>query len=556
MDCHDVRDTEGPLEKEAGRHARSYSAILISRCGLAFGVGAAFLTFDHLPGVGYSLTFLGLLVLLLWLSRCLGRPPKRSNAWLAIPIALLSVTVSVRSSLSVTEANITALLALCGLLVVSWDRFSSLQLAIFGWLFAPFRAACNALARPFRVLWDAGTGLEAGRTVALVHAMASGVVLASPFFIVFALLFISADVVFAAAVASTWKSIDVPWTAASAAYGLVASWIGVGAIDLAIGHELRPRWAYHPRPWSLLPFDRLAEKRPGLSIGTTGVALGILLALFSTFVFFQIRYLFLPADQLGYTFERITYSEYAREGFFQLLAVATVVVLLASALEAFTRRVTPRDHWIFNTLVLALTFETFVIVLSSFRRLQLYGFEHSFTPLRFYSHSFTVFIAVVLVLLAVSVCVRRPQLLSVGTLFSGLIYIAGLNIVNPDAFIASANFDHSRVYVKPLDLRNFVQLSEDAVPTILSRLDELGPADRRSVEQLLYVRFASDESLRYGQSWQELHLGRREAKSLLAASQTAFAASCEGAASMGLPAHTISDLARLQRQLEVGEALC
>jgi hypothetical protein len=256
------------------------------------------------------------------------------------------------------------------------------------------------------------------------------------------------------------------------------------------------------------------------------VALGLLLALFLSFVVFQLRYLFLPQDRLGYTFERITYSEYAREGFFQLLVVASLAILLMVALEFFTRREKLMHHWAFNSLTVALVASTFVVIVSSFRRLQLYGFEHSFTHLRFFSHTFTVWLGVVLILLAIGVLLGRTRIFALGTFASLLIYAAGLNLLKVDAFIAASNLDHAAVYGKDLDRRNFVTLGEDAMPVMAARLHELDPINRRAIEQLLYLQLQRTRNATEKVGWQSTNLSRNQALAALAPLEEQLANSC------------------------------
>src|SRR5262249_7079264 len=158
------------------------------------------------------------------------------------------------------------------------------------------------------------------------------------------------------------------------------------------------------------------------------------------------------------------YSEYAREGFFQLILIAALVIGLMVTLEYFTRRARPSQHWLFNGLTVALIACTLVVLVSSFRRLQLYGLEHSFTHLRFYSHSFTFCRAAAPALLPAAVLAGRPRIFPCGLSLPLIASLAILDLINVAAFTASATPAPAPVYGKALDRRNFVPLGEDAVP--------------------------------------------------------------------------------------------
>jgi hypothetical protein len=324
-----------------------------------------------------------------------------------------------------------------------------------------------------------------------------------------------------------WQALDAWRLILQGVTAVSFAWLAIAALDLAFGHRARPLPGdTDDAAWAVQPEATSVGARGPLGIIEAGTILGSVLVLFAAFVVFQLRYLFLPQDQLGYDFQTMTYSEYAREGFFQLLAVAAVVITLMVALEFFTRRSRDVHNWIFNLLTVALVSCTFVILVSAFRRLQLYGLEHSFTHLRLFSHSFTVWLAVVLVLLACAVLLSRPRIFAFGTFVTLLMYLAVLDLLNPDAFIASANLDHASVYGKPLDRRNFVPLGEDAVPVLVARLNELDPINRRAIEQILYLQMEAAQQGARQRGWPSTNPARTLALSVLSERHDELALSC------------------------------
>jgi hypothetical protein len=77
----------------------------------------------------------------------------------------------------------------------------------------------------------------------------------------------------------------------------------------------------------LVPAHALLRRRPHLRIGGTEivVALVALDLLFAAFVAVQARYLF-GGGALVQAREHLTYAQYARHGFFELVAVSALVV--------------------------------------------------------------------------------------------------------------------------------------------------------------------------------------------------------------------------------------
>jgi len=101
---------------------------------------------------------------------------------------------------------------------------------------------------------------------------------------------------------------------------LALSWLTAGLLRdlLAAREEIR-----------LLSPAALRAKTPRFSLGPAevGIALGALNALFLAFVLVQLRYLF-GGKGLVEAQAHLTYAQYARHGFFELLAVSALVLLV------------------------------------------------------------------------------------------------------------------------------------------------------------------------------------------------------------------------------------
>ena len=76
--------------------------------------------------------------------------------------------------------------------------------------------------------------------------------------------------------------------------------------------------------------------------------LGLTDALFAAFVTIQAAYLFGGRDTLARS--GMTYAEYARRGFFELVAVAVLTLALVLVLDWITVRSGKRQQWLFRGL--------------------------------------------------------------------------------------------------------------------------------------------------------------------------------------------------------------
>src|SRR5207237_6040436 len=119
-----------------------------------------------------------------------------------------------------------------------------------------------------------------------------------------------------------------------------------------------------------------------IRIGQTeiAVALGIVNALFAAFVAVQIRYLF-GGRSLVESRVHLTYAQYARHGFFELLAVSLLVLPLPFAAHALLRHRSPFSLRLVQALSAVLIALVLVVMASALERMHLYQREYGLTEL-------------------------------------------------------------------------------------------------------------------------------------------------------------------------------
>ncbi len=213
----------------------------------------------------------------------------------------------------------------------------------------------------------------------------------------------------------------------------------------------------------------------------------------------------------------LTYAEYARSGFFQLVAVVAIIgtVLIAS------RRIIAGSARRRQLLMIALAdaLFTLVMVVVSIVRLQTYRNVFGLTMLRFSTTVFAAWLGVVIVMIVVALARTRwePRLVA-AVVVSAYATLFITNVANPEAIVARENIEridwasgatHSRDGAEFDSAYLGTQLSDDAVPTLLERLDEL-PAEQRNalLQRLCSERHGTD----HGWSW---NLSRTHASNAL-----------------------------------------
>ena len=293
-----------------------------------------------------------------------------------------------------------------------------------------------------------------------------GAVLAVPLLLVFGSLFASADAAFnryAMAVVTFWSEDLLAHTILT----LVFTWIAAGLLSGVGARRL-------PDPFSALAAPRLGREE-------TAVVLGLLSALFLAFVGLQLGYLFGGQETIEAT-SGLTVAEYARRGFFELMLVGlgTLGVLLVGDALSTSRR-------LFRILAGVLVACVLVMLVSAAQRLALYTDAFGLTVDRVTAAVVMAWVAAVLLLFAATVLRERPLRFASGSVLAGMVAAFALVALNPAGLAARSNLDRAAEGVQEADVAYLTRLGADAVPTLITRLDELPAEGRcRVAEHLLH----------------------------------------------------------------------
>lgn len=233
--------------------------------------------------------------------------------------------------------------------------------------------------------------------------------------------------------------------------------------------------------------------------------LALLDVLFLGFVAVQITVLFAGHDYVRET-TGLTYSEYARQGFWQLLGAAVLTVAVISAAK-WAIRPAQRSHDILLRVLLGvLSLLTVVVLVSALHRLHLYEDAFGLTRLRLFAYVVDFWLAGLFALLLLTTSfgsLRRwlPRAIAAG---SAALLLA-FSLASPDRLIASRNIDRWRS-TGEVDVGYLQGLSADAASTLVTLPEPL----RSTVLRPLRTRLAKDEP------WSSANLSRADARNLLA----------------------------------------
>ncbi|MCI0355688.1 MAG: DUF4173 domain-containing protein [Acidobacteria bacterium] len=294
-------------------------------------------------------------------------------------------------------------------------------------------------------------------------ALGRGALVALPILFVFGSLLIAADSAFESVVSGLFQ-LDLGPTITHLLVAAFFAWISGGLLR----SYLLPRGS--------VPVA--APAGPSLGLVEISVVLTLVDLLFLGFVLVQLQYFFGgSASVVGAG--SLTYAEYARRGFFELVAVAGLVLVLLLGADAL-RKPSAGPERLFRLPAAAQVVLVFAIMASAMQRMLLYQREYGLTELRLYTTAFMGWLALVLIWFAATILRGRTNRFPLGVLLSGIATAAILNVGNPDAIIARTNLERAHAG-RSLDVAYLSTLSADAVPLLISSASTLTAETRAQV---------------------------------------------------------------------------
>ncbi|MFF2329063.1 MULTISPECIES: DUF4153 domain-containing protein [unclassified Streptomyces] len=300
--------------------------------------------------------------------------------------------------------------------------------------------------------------------------------------IVFGTLFASADAAFADVLGSLIPDVSLsgsPWRLFLFVVGLV------GALAAAYTAAAPVRW------------DGITV-RPGKGRGRLEWALPLIVLnlLFAVFIAIQLTVLLGGYDKVMAETD-LNYSEYARQGFWQLLWATLLTLLVIALALRWAPRGRGSDRTLVRSVLGVLCLLTLIVVVSALRRMDLYVDAYGLTRLRISVAAVELWLGVVIVLI-MAAGAFGARLLPRAVAASAAVAVLAFGLVSPDGLIAEQNVqryrdDHS------IDIDYLRGLSADAVPALDTLPEPLRSCALRDIERSL----RDSEEPWYATSWGE-----------------------------------------------------
>ena len=151
------------------------------------------------------------------------------------------------------------------------------------------------------------------------------------------------------------------------------------------------------------------------------------------FVAVQFKYFFSGTLEGG-----LTYAEYARKGFFELLFVTIINLSLTTIIITFSKSVQGFVKQSIRIALSLLVLSSGVLLVSAMMRMVMYEDAYGFTFTRVLAHSFMIFLMIIFAYMLVKIWLEKLSLFHFYFIAS-LIYYVGINVVNIDKIVVDQN---------------------------------------------------------------------------------------------------------------------
>ncbi len=423
----------------------------IALATVLYAVFYTFCLYKNLTGITFPFFVGGTLFYLCYCMKTLGMTQKKDSIFYIICSVLLGISTVCTDSSPIHVFNFMGILLLIGSFMVhqtyedkGWDFSKYLGTVLYTGV-----ASVAHVLQPFIHLSyyrKTRAKKEGGKGKYVWY----GILIAAPLLLIVLTLLSSADVVFANTVDWIFKLADI---VPADLFGIVFLTLFVffaaySFLCSVVSKDLREE----------VTDKRVAE--PIVAITFTSV----LTAVYLLFCSIQIIYLFIGGMEIP---EGYTYARYARQGYFQLLFVCLInLVMVLACLRRF------REHKVLKMILTVLSGCTYIMIASSAYRMILYVSTFCLT----FTRVLVLWSLVVLTVLltGIVICIYKP----VFPLFRFCMIVVtvsylGLSFSHQDYWIAKYNLVSAERYPHfNMDIHYLHQLSDDKIPAMVAHMDE------------------------------------------------------------------------------------
>lgn len=440
-----VPDTE---TKERMKSIRFFGK-LAPAC-LIYALIYVFCMYDNAYGVMMPFWIASIIGLIVYAARAFDKPIKKDSRFLVAVMFLIGISNFLTGSESIMLLNFTAVFLLTVTFLLhnfaddgKWD---------FGKYFAEIvSATCGAVTKIVTPLADGGLFFKSREKKAdnKAKAVIIGIVITIPVLVILILLLSSADMIFEDIFIDFFNQINIPSFIFKVllfiVFGFFSAYCGL-------------RFVEEHAPAIKEPAER--KYNP-----VTAIVVSVSVAvLYLFFCWIQVRYLFIGG--VASVPKGITYAEYAREGFAQLMFVSLINLVMVLVIKKYFG-----DNKILNVVLIIISGCTYCMIASSALRMYLYISAYHLTVMRVYVMFALLLIAVLFIGVIIKICNKGFNFFRYGIAVVSVIYLI-MAFSHMDYFIAKYNLSAADRGLVP-DMDYMSELSSDAAPLIAEYVKKL-----------------------------------------------------------------------------------
>lgn len=347
-----------------------------------------------------------------------------------------------------------------------------------------------------------------------------GLLISLPIFILFLGLFSLADQIFAKEIMKVSESIfgDIfsSWDVFIKFIGKIFVGTLVGIYSAVFFFSIWNKETLLDKMMQKRTEKKIEELRKNFSAIITSTILFVLNIVFLFFVIIQFKYLFGGEENVLNYDSSFTYAEYAKKGFWELMAIAVISFLMLFIFEVKTKAENIFEKIIYKTNFYLLNAGIFIVMASAFTRMMLYEQVYGFTVSRLIVNVGIIVVSIMFVFLLISGFVKRQwAFLNASIFVMGIIGFLLILIIPYDVIAGKLN--HKRYLEEnKIDITYYIEQSDEIVPVLLKIY-----ADEKTSETMKKVIDADLEKryhdlIKKEKKWQSFNLVDSKTKELLA----------------------------------------
>ncbi len=206
----------------------------------------------------------------------------------------------------------------------------------------------------------------------------------------------------------------------------------------------------------------------------TTLFVSVIPVLFIYLIFFLSQWKYYVSGFFGDLPVTFSYAGYAREGFFQLIIVSVINLVIVLAVALFAKRREGKRSTVLTLTAILFSICTIILIATAVSKMVMYIDFYGLTPKRIYSVWFMIFLAAVFFVIILSRFIKKVKVVAIAlSLFAVMLMVLTLFPVN--RMIASYNVDrYLDGTIENIDYESMVELGVDGVPEFVRLAKELG----------------------------------------------------------------------------------